>query len=73
MTTNTDTPNTTRKVTWTGAITLAHTGRPVEIITMVPASEVHKCHKPTTRNDDPRNDLEDKVTKKNKDDIEDGV
>ena len=73
MTTNTDPPNTTRKVTCTGAITLAYTGRPVEIITMVPASEAHKYHKPSTRNDDPRNDLEDKVPKKNKDDVEDGV
>ena len=40
---------------------------------MLPTSEACKHHKPATRNDDPRNDLEDKVTKKNKDDIEDGT
>ena len=73
MTTNTDPPNTTRKVTCTGAITLAYTRRPVGIITMVPASEEHKHHKSTTRNDHPLNDLEYKVTKKNKDNVEDGT
>lgn len=56
MTTNTDPPHITTTVTHTGAITCRYTGRPVEIITMVPASEAHKYHKPTTRSDTTRND-----------------
>ena len=51
--------------TSTGAVTFAYTGRPVEIITMVPAKEAHKYHKPKTRNAEPDNDSKDKMTKKN--------
>ena len=40
---------------------------------MVPASDAHKYHNPTTRNDEHGNDSEDRITKKSNDDKEERV
>ena len=64
MTTNTDPPNTTRTVTCTGAVILTYTGKPVEIISMVPPSEAHKYRKTKSCSDTTDNDSNDKIHNK---------
>ena len=60
----TDPPNTTRTVTCTGAVVVTYTGRPVEIVTMVPANEVHKYPKCQSYSNTSSNDSNEKMSQK---------